>query len=104
MALIELVFKLKNSALDAGEVQKRIRKKLSNLDFSPYKPKLVSVTCMSKWLVALFDFPKISAERSIEDIAVIDSVAGVIITELIEHAVRYSYYAVHQESPSLIFK
>jgi hypothetical protein len=104
MALIELVFKPKNSALDAGEVQKRITKKLIRLDFSPYNPKLVSVTCMSKWLVVLFDFPKISAERSIEDIAIIDSVAGIIVAELIEHTVRYCYYAVHGEGPSLIFK
>jgi hypothetical protein len=104
MALIELVFKPKNSALNAGEAHKRITKKLSKLDFSPYKPKLVSVTCMSKWLVALFDFPEISAERSVEDIAIIDSVAGIIVTELLEHAVRYCYYAVHEEGPSLIFK
>jgi Fe-S-cluster formation regulator IscX/YfhJ len=69
-------------------VQKRITNKLSKLDFSPYKPKLVSVTCMSKWLVALFDFPKISAERSIEDIAIIDSVAGIIVTELLDYAVN----------------
>jgi hypothetical protein len=104
MALIELVFKPKNPPLDAGEVQKRITKKLSKLDFSPYKPQLVSVTCMSKWLVALFDFQKISAVRSIEDIAIIDSVAGIIVTELLEHAVKYCYYAVHGEGPSLIFK
>jgi hypothetical protein len=104
MALIELVFKPKNSALDAGEVHKRITKKLSRLDFSPYNPKLVSVTCMSKWLLALFDFPKISAERSIEDIAVIDSIAGVIVAELLEYTVRYCYFAVHGEGPSLVYK
>jgi hypothetical protein len=104
MALIELVFKPKNSALDAGEVQKRITEKLNKLDFSPYKPKLLSITYMSKWLVTLFDFPKISAKRSIDDIAIIDSVAGIIVEELLEYTVRYCYYAVHGEGPSLIYK
>jgi hypothetical protein len=104
MAFIELVFKPNNLTLDAGEVQKRISEKLCKLDFSPYRPKIVSVSCMSKWLVVFFDFPKISAERSVEDIAIIDSVAGIIVTELIEQAVRYCYYAVHGEGPSLIFK
>lgn len=102
---VELNFNKNQLTLNAGEVETRIKKRLTRLNFLSYKFAVVSVTIMSKWLIVLLDFPEFKEKQYPNEAPLIfDAIAGEIVRELKDHAVRYRHFTVLEEGPSLIFK
>jgi len=99
---VELVFNRNQLVLNAREVESRIKNRLNKLKF-PCVFEIESVTVISKWLVVLVDFPALQ-KHALEDDLILDAIAGEIVRELIDYAVRYRHFTVLGEGESLIFK
>jgi len=99
---VELVFNRNHLTLNAREVESRIKNRLNRLRF-PQVFEIGSVTMMSKWLVVLIDFP-ILQKHPLKTELVFDAIAGEIVRELIDYAVRYRHFTLVGEGESLIFK
>jgi len=111
--MVELIFHRNMLELDAGETQKRIETALSKIQgICPFKATVESVTIMSRWLVVLVNFnipePKFESpvpnyKENFQRLA-FDTLAGSIVCELQDYAVRYRNFEIHGEGESLIFK
>jgi len=99
---VELVFNRNNLPLDARKIELQIKNRLSKLIF-PYVFTVKSITVMSKWLVVLVDFPELQ-KHIVETELIFDAVAGEIVRQLVDYAVRYRHFTVAGERESLLFK
>jgi len=99
---VELVFNRNQLALNAGEVESRIQNRFNKLGF-PQAFEIKGVTVMSRWLVVLVDFPALEKHPP-ETELIFDAIAGEIVRELADDAVRYRHFTVVGERESLIFK
>ena len=107
---VELIFHKNLLDLDAGETKKRIDIALKRVHF-PFQVKILSVTVMSRWLVVLADFqiPEVPIKRvpkpqlTFENLC-FSAIAGLIVEELKDYAVRYRSFGIPEESESLIYK
>jgi len=99
---VELVFNRNNLTLNAQDVELQIKNRLSKLIF-PYVFTVESMTVMSKWFVVLVDFPALQ-KHTVETELIFDAVAGEIVRQLVDYAVRYRHFTVAGERESLLFK
>jgi len=112
MTFVELIFHRNLLDIKADEVQAKIEKAIKRENLSELAVDIKSVTAMSKWLVVLIEVMRIpqipfaqipNAARQFFELCC-DTVAGIIVCELQDYAVRYRHFTVHGEGPSLIFK
>jgi len=98
---IEFIFHRNKLTLDAGEVQQRVTTRLNTLSFHD-KLKVINTTVMGKWLVVLIEFFQL--QEISYPLAAFDIVAGSIVIELQDCAVRYLHFEIHKRTGSLIYK
>ena len=98
---IEFNFKWIGNKYDAGEVQRRVERILSEYFSDVVDYKLISTTCMSFWLVIIIDFPsQLTVTEKFERI--LDAIAGAVVYVL-DGNVRYRHYEVIGRTASLAY-
>jgi hypothetical protein len=100
---VELVFNKNQLTLAAGEVHSLIENTLSKYDFG-LNLKVESVTIMSKYMDVLLDFPELKESPPERTRDTFHAIAGAIVIELVNYAVRYRHFEIHGEGKSLLFK
>jgi len=110
--LVELIFHRNMLNISSGEVHEKIEKAIQRENLTDLMFSVKSVTMMSRWLVVLIEVTKMpdipfaqipNAARIFFELCC-DTVAGIIVCELQDYAVRYRHFTVVGEGESLIFK
>ena len=97
---VEFIFRPKGQRLNVAEIQNFVNQKLAEF---PFKGLCESATQMSKWLVALVDFPDLKPHpRTYHEPVELwwEVLAGYIA---LQFNVRFLHWEVHNETRSLIY-
>ena len=110
--LVELIFHRNSLNIGAGEIRTIIERAIKRENLADLVVSIKSITVMSGWLVVLVEVPQIpqvpfaqipNATRIFFELCC-DTVAGLIVCELQNYAIRYRHFTVIGECESLLFK